>query len=277
MSVCRVRLLFVAWCLLAAAALGQNAPAPGASSNNESPPSAVPRQNSSLPPSDWSTLAVSLEQRLSRMLPCDPRVRSSIDEVSRASAAHIALQDGYWRQLIEKSADQVDAATRILAELEAASEEWRSDSDASTRNRSDTEAQAAALSDSAAKIPALAPAKRTLDSLLQSVQRAADQSARRRDEAAALLTDLREWIGAKQSSQAAMEAMIRELSLEGQRWRDYYTARTARAQLECAIIDPKNPAARAAAPPSTPAAKTVPQASNPNEPQPRGSPTKESR
>src|ERR1700685_1017693 len=44
---------------------------------------------------EWETLAKGLEARIVRMLPCDPRVKGAIEEVSRASQARLASLSDY--------------------------------------------------------------------------------------------------------------------------------------------------------------------------------------
>jgi len=42
---------------------------------------------------EWNTLTTGLELRLARLLPCDPRVRTSVDEAGRAADARtVALK-----------------------------------------------------------------------------------------------------------------------------------------------------------------------------------------
>ena len=70
-----------------------------------------------------------------------------------------------------------------------------------------------------------------------------------------LIDDLRDLLQASQARQAAVDERLKTVSVEGQRWSAYYTARQARAQVECALVNPGAAAAPPAIPRPAPPAK----------------------
>src|ERR1700690_863903 len=82
------------------------------------------QQNAAKRESEWVTLATNLEQRLARLLPCDPRIRGAIEETSRASDARVTALTTYWMAVSGKSKSQIDAIRRLMAQEEARKGEW---------------------------------------------------------------------------------------------------------------------------------------------------------
>src|SRR5437667_11436145 len=62
---------------------------------------------------EWDTLARGLEAKIARLLPCDPRVRSTIEELSRSSDARAAALRQYMEALVAKSREDADALQRV--------------------------------------------------------------------------------------------------------------------------------------------------------------------
>ena len=54
-------------------------------------------------------LAANLEQRVARLLPCDPRVRSAIEEVARASEARFTALEANWQEIAQRSQEQTES------------------------------------------------------------------------------------------------------------------------------------------------------------------------
>src|ERR1700687_2232983 len=100
------------WGVIAAAlALAGALCAPDAPVNS---PAAL-QENAAKRTTEWSTLATGLERRLARLLPCDPRVRTSIEEVSRASDARTVALTSYWTTASIQSKAQIEAIRSLLA------------------------------------------------------------------------------------------------------------------------------------------------------------------
>ena len=52
---------------------------------------------------EWNMLASALDQKITRLLPCDPHVRADIDEVARASDARFTALNTYWQEIAKRS------------------------------------------------------------------------------------------------------------------------------------------------------------------------------
>ncbi len=198
---------------------------------------------------EWNTLTTGLELRLVRLLPCDPRVRTSVDEVAKASDSRTAALTSYWNMVSLQSKAQVDAIRGMLGREEERSEGWSQEQTETEQESAATSAQAAALKASMQRVPALAGPQKSLESLAQSDRLLAAQAQERATNGGLLLADLRDLLKASQARQSALDEQLKSVTAEGQRWSAYYAARQARAQIECFII---NPAAATAPPPTRP-------------------------
>jgi len=203
---------------------------------------------------EWNTLTLSLELRLARMLPCDPRVRTAVDEVGRAADTRTVALTSYWNMVSLQSKAQVEAIRGLLTLEQQRAEDWATDKTEAEQEVAATSAQAAALKASLQQVPALANPQKSLESLVESNQMLAAQARERETNGGLLVDELRDLLKASQTRQSAIEGQLKSVSEEGQRWSAYYAARQARAQIECVII---NPAAATAPPAARPAPPTV--------------------
>jgi hypothetical protein len=200
---------------------------------------------------DWSVLASNLEQRVARLLPCDARVRTAIEEVSRASEARFSALNAYWQEVAKISGNQADVARKLVAENEARTADWKADGADSEQEQTRLAAQTSDLRESERQLAALVNAEHLLNGVSQNVAAATKQAFAREDASVRLGASLNELIAAMESRQAAIENELKALATENNRWSAYYTARVARAQMECSITG----AADSAPSPRTPARK----------------------
>lgn len=214
---------------------------------------------------EWNTLTTGLELRLARLLPCDPRVRTSVEEVSRASDVRTAALTSYWNVVSIQSKAQLEAVRGLLAREEGRAGDWLTDRTEAQQEVAVTSAQAAALGANLQQLPALAGPQKSLETIAQTNRTLQAQAQERETSGGQLLDDLRELLRASQARQSAIDEQIKSVSAEGQRWSGYYAARQARAQIECFIINPAAanapPAARPVPPPAT--VRPVPQGAKP--------------
>jgi hypothetical protein len=200
---------------------------------------------------EWNILASNLEQRVARLLPCDARVRTAIEEVSRASEARFTAMNAYWQEVAKMSASQADVARKLIAENNARIADWKADRADSEQEQTQLAAQTSDLRESERQQAALANAERVLNGISQSAAAATKQASAREDASAKLDPSLNELIAATESRQAAIENERKALATENGRWSAYYAARITRAQMECSITG----AADSAPAPRTPARK----------------------
>jgi len=207
---------------------------------------------------EWSTLTTSLEVRLARMLPCDPRVRTSVDEVAKASDTRTVALTTYWDMVAIHSKAQIEAIRRLLPREEERGEDWTKDKTESAQEVAATSAQAAALKANLPQLPALANPQKSLESLSETARLLAGQSQEREANGGLLLDDLRDLLQASRARQSAIDAQLKSVSAEGQRWSAYYAARQARAQMECVLINPASATTPPAARPAPPIVRPLP-------------------
>ena len=203
------------------------------------------QQNAEKRTSEWDTLANNLEGRIGRLLPCDPRVRSAIDEVSRASEARIVALTEYWLAVSAASKTQTEAVRRLLSQEETSATDRKTDQADAEQERVAVNAQLTDLGESAKRLPSLAAAQKALEGLAQSSAKMAALAAERGQSADRLGQELRDLLTATQARQAAIENAMKALAAEGLRWSGYYSSRQARAQTECTITNPGGGAAPA--------------------------------
>ncbi len=212
---------------------------------------------------EWISLTGTLELRLARLLPCDPRVRTAVDEVARAADTRTLALTSYWNMVSIQSRTQVDAIRGLLAREEERAEEWTKDKMQAQQEVAATVAQAAALKASAQQVPALTNPQKSLESLAETDRVLAGQAQERETKGGALLDDLRHLLNAAQARQSAIDEQLKSVSAEGQRWSAYYAARQARAQIECFIINPAAATAPTAARPAPPTVRPLPPGTKP--------------
>ncbi|MEQ1885338.1 MAG: hypothetical protein ABL967_09775 [Bryobacteraceae bacterium] len=239
-----VRAYIVLGGMLAATALAQQ-------------PSAAPTADKLT--ADWFTLASALETRVTRMLPCDPRVRTAIDEVSRANASRLAARNAYWQSQAAQSRAQLETLRNLQTTLATEAAEAKTDAADVQQEQAGLAGMNTDLTDSASKKPALNAAVNALSDISQQSAALLKLPAERETTIASLQQQITEAITASEARQTAIEAEQRALGAEGARWTSYYAARLTRAQMECAITGqgPK-PAPPKTLPPKAEYTPTVP-------------------
>ena len=190
---------------------------------------------------DWQGLAKGLEQKIATLLPCDPKSRAAVEEVSRASDARLAALSAYIKASAAKAKADTEAAKRVLAAQAALSGGWMTEHTEADQERTAIEAQVGDLKESMRKRGSLAGAEQVLIEIANMVKergaRAEEQAARRES----LDSSLGDLVVAYQTRQTALENESALLDAETARWKAYYAARVSRAITECAIINPGPP------------------------------------
>jgi chromosome segregation ATPase len=195
----------------------------------------------------WNVLASTLEQRLARILPCDARVKSAIEEVSRASDVRFAALSASWQEMENRSQEQEQIAAKFAGQNETLLAPWKSERSDAQQAQAALEEHEADLRESARTLAALATAARALDGIAADSEAVTKQSTEREDALAQWSASWNEVVRASKLRDAAIENELKTLANERDRWTAFYAARTARAQMECSLTG----ANRAAAPKTT--------------------------
>ena len=220
----------LAGALLAAASAWGQAGAPD--------PLAPLQQAAAKKATDWDALAKGLEVKLARMLPCDPRVRASIEEVSRASDARLSALGLYLQAAAEEAKTDLDRVQGLLAEQEFATKESATDKSEAEAELAAIQGQAADLAESVKQRASLGEARNKLAEIEAMVQERDTRSQQQEARREALSAALRQVASTYAARQKALETEISALVIENSRWGEYYVARMARALMECAVTNP---------------------------------------
>lgn len=216
--------------LLAAAGFGQQQPVSQSSGAVAEAAQAADQRNA-----EWNALTASLEQRVARMLPCDARVLSAIDEVARASDVRFAAMTAYWQAVENRSKEQAARAGATAAEIQprvAASKNELADSE---QMQTQFEGRAAELREAMNKLPTLGRAAEDLDVIEEQSETVEGRSRERLNALAALSERWSDVIRASERRDAALENVVKALASERDRWKTFYAARAARARTECTL------------------------------------------
>jgi hypothetical protein len=184
---------------------------------------------------EWEALAKDMNDRMSRILPCDPRALAAVNEVSRASEARLGALADYLRAVSAKAfAETADARNLLSSEEKRAVQASLERADAG-QEQTAVDTQSDALAQSAKQRTSLeAPQKLLAEIAAMIHQRAAamEQQAGSADAAVMLLRDL---VTKFEARDAALREEFAASEAERARWNGYYAARRARAQIECTI------------------------------------------
>ena len=185
---------------------------------------------------DWDTLAKGMEARVARLLPCDPRVRNAIDEVSRASELRFAALGQYLAAAAAKATEDSATVKGLLAGAEERAAQLSAEPAQVEQERAALEAQLANLGESAKPRPGLEDPLKTLTSIAAMVRQRVTQTQEQAARSQELVDLLRNLSAAAAAREGALAGEITTLTPETAHWREYYAARQVRAQTECSVI-----------------------------------------
>jgi hypothetical protein len=180
---------------------------------------------------DWITLAVDLDARVSRFLPCDARAAAAIQEVSRASNARLAALNEYLQAVSSAATAETEAARRLL-------DGGQSAASGSPLERTDTEQERAGIESQILNLAVAATQRASLSAAVEQLKQI-EALVKQRSEWAArpdlLQPPLDTLISAFQQREDAVRRQTAAFEAERTRWNTYYAARAERARLECTI------------------------------------------
>jgi hypothetical protein len=204
-------------------------------SQNAAPDLAALQQTAQKRYAEWEALATDMNDRMARMLPCDPRAQAALTEVSRASEARLGALGDYLRAASSQAFAETAAARNLLnAEEKRAVEVSLEGADAGQQQTA-VDTQSDALAQSVKQRTALEAPQKLLTQISAMIHQraaAAEQQAGAADAAVALLRDL---VAKFDARDAALREEFAASEAERTRWNGYYSARRSRAQIECTI------------------------------------------
>jgi hypothetical protein len=198
-------------------------------------PAVSARETAAKRTAEWESLAKTLDARIARMLPCDPRAKGAIEEVSRASVVRMAALGEVLKITLAQATADSERVRLALAAEDASLREVETERADSEQERAAVESQLVNVTASAKRREGLEEARKKLAEIAaittSRVKDAEDHFQLR----ATLDISLRDLLAAGHARQAAIQAEQAALAAEAARWTDYYAARLARAQTECSI------------------------------------------
>ncbi len=216
--------LLVRACICALQAFGQT-PAP----------LAPLEQNVKTTEAAWLNLARELDNKLARMLPCDPGAAAAIQEVSTASQARLRALTAYLEAVADRAWADLTLVRNVRegeqGRLAALSAE-RTDTE---QERAGIESQLRNIAESVRANPALGAAEQQLRQLETLVRERAVLVSRQAADGPGVVDALSKLITALERRQSALRQAATAATAEAPRWEQYYVARLARARTECAV------------------------------------------
>ena len=184
---------------------------------------------------EWENLAKDMNDRMARMLPCDPRAQSAVTEVSRASEARLAALSDYLRAASAQAFAETAAARNLLSVEEKRAVEASLERADAGQEQTAVDTQSDALAQSVKQRTSLEAPQKLLAQVAAMIRQRAnamEQQATAADAAVALLRDL---VPKFEARDAALREEFAASEAERTRWNGYYAARRTRAQIECNI------------------------------------------
>ena len=184
---------------------------------------------------EWEALAKDMNERMARILPCDPRAMTALNEVSQASELRLDALAQYLRAASAKaSAETAEARNLLNAEERRAVEVTLEQADAG-QEQTAVNTQSDALAQSIKQRASLEAAQKILTQIAGMIQQRTSATDQQASEADAAVKLLRELVSKFEARDAALRDEFAASEAEKSRWSGYYAARRARAQIECSI------------------------------------------
>jgi len=190
-------------------------------------------QTASKAQAQWYGLASVLDTRLTRLLPCDAAAAAAIEEAHQASTARLVALIAYTKAVADQTAKDVVMARQIQrseAEYLATLGPERADTE---QERAGIESQLNNLTDSVRRKVSLTIASDELRALEASVRERATLIASHATATEGSLPRYESLALALVQREAALRKQVTALEDERAKWNGYYTARLARARVEC--------------------------------------------
>lgn len=184
---------------------------------------------------EWEVLAKALDSKISRMLPCDPRVKESLEEVVRASQARMAALAEVMKASGEQAASDVAKLQLAMSAEDGNLADAEAERAEAMQERLAVDGQLADLADSARRRQSLEDARAVLADIDAKVAARATLAGQQTQVRASLALSMRDLLVAALARQREITIEQGALTAETMRWSEYYTARLARAQVECTI------------------------------------------
>lgn len=184
----------------------------------------------------WFTLATGLDVRVARMQPCDAAATAAIEEVNRASTARLVALGTYIKAVADQAAKDLATARQIQRAETAYLTSVGTERTDTEQERAGIESQINNLADSVRKKVSLTAASEDLRQIETAVRERANLITTNASAAEGSLKYFEELALALEKRDAAIRRFIASIDEERTKWNGYYTARLARARVECSAM-----------------------------------------
>jgi chromosome segregation ATPase len=192
-------------------------------------------QASAIAYSDWFKLASDLDLRLARMLPCDPAAATTIEETGRASTARIVALTAYAKALAEQVSKDAKMARQIQRSETAYLTSVGTERTDTENERAAIDGQLAKLAESVRKKVSLTAASDELRAIEALVRERANLVTSNASSTEGALKQFEDLALSLEAREEALRKQIPALEDQRTKWNGYYTARLARARIECSV------------------------------------------
>jgi hypothetical protein len=184
---------------------------------------------------EWEALAKDLDERIARILPCDPRYTAAIADVSRASDGRLAALAEYLRGVSAQAFAETAEAKILLAAAERRAIEAGLDRADTGQEQTAVDIQSDALAQSVKQRASLEDSQKVLAQIAAGIRERSAAAELRLGSAEATLAALRGLVAKFDARDASLRDESAAFDAERGRWTAYYAARRARSQVECSI------------------------------------------
>jgi len=184
---------------------------------------------------EWEALARDMNDRMARILPCDPRALTAVAEVSRASEARLAALSDYLRAVSAKAFAETAEARNLLVTEERQAVESRLQRADAGQEQTAVDIQSDALAQSVKQRTSLEAPQKLLAQIAAMIHQRATSMEQQTGSAEAAVGLLRDLVPKFEARDAALREEFAAAESERARWNGYYAARKSRAQIECTI------------------------------------------
>jgi len=184
---------------------------------------------------EWEALAKDMNERMARILPCDPRSAAALAEVSRASEARLAALNDYLRAVTAKALGETAAIRNLLTAEDRSALEASLERNDAAQEQTSVDVQADALAQSVKQRASLGAPQKLLQQIAATIRQRADSAEQYAKTAEAATASLRDLVVKFEARDAALREEFAAFETERARWNGYYAARRGRAQMECTI------------------------------------------
>jgi hypothetical protein len=195
------------------------------------------RQNIDEKTMSWLKLTQNLDAKIAGLLPCDPKIATSLREVSKASDARLDAVSEYLRAAVDRAAATSTAASQLL-EGSASKKFAEMERIETTQERAAIDGQMSQLVASSIVRRELSASEAALREIATQVDARNSLLARQISQEGARQESLANYVDQLKVREEKLKEAASAYQAEADQWKSYYAARLDRAKAECDATAP---------------------------------------